>query len=425
MKKLFVTMLAGLSGCSDSHFTTTSIELLVGRSALVGVVSTAQVAPEAEGAVVPLLALEPVAAESGLTASFGLTPPNPGNVRGVLSVRAAFTAPIGATLITVKSQQGAATLEVNVKPAPLLRLTRGLGERRSIVGYFPGDFVAWVKTDGTVMRREGGVTTPVVGLNDIKSIAVGYAVTTDGRLYSWLNSPAPVLVKDGVVDVTADYGAPLALLEDGSVLDLARMEILAGIDDVVAMRVSGFSQFVGGGAQYSRTNRVFLKTDGTVLSQVLIEYISPPPVPAPTSVTTTVASGITDITAAGFWLSAEGQVLFGELLVHDFAAKKLASLPPVTTQMNASTSGTSVTGLALFADGALWASTSSKTSGSNQQGAPTFSQNATQRPLRAPNDATIEDFAVVGGSVVIFTRDGVFTGGAEGFVAADFEGLRR
>ena len=35
--------------------------------------------------------------------------------------------------------------------------------------------------------------------------------------------------------------------------------------EVVALRVSGFSQFIGGGAQYSRTNRYFLKTDGTVL----------------------------------------------------------------------------------------------------------------------------------------------------------------
>ncbi|MDP2275854.1 MAG: hypothetical protein Q8N23_32230 [Archangium sp.] len=425
MKTRFATLLLALSACSDSYFTTTSLELVAGGRGSMGIVSTAQ--PDPEALETPLLSLEPVADETGLTVFLGLTPPNPRNIRGVLSVRAAVTAPLGSTLITVKSKQGSATLQVNVKPAPTLSLVRGLGQRRSIAGYGDVlDFVAWVKNDGTVMQRSGGVTTPVTGLSDIKTIAAGYAVTNDGRLYSWLNSPAPVLVREGVVDVNTDYGPALALLDDGRVIDVVKGEALADVSDVVAMRVSGFSQFVGGGAQYSRTNRYFLKTDGTVLLQDLVEYISPPPVPAPTLTTTLFAAGVKDVTSAGFAQSPDGQVLYNGLLVHDFEAKKIASTPRVAFQMNASTLSTSRTGLALFADGALWASSVSSTSGSNQQGAPTFTQNATQRPLRAPNDAPIEDFEVVGPGVLVFTREGVFiTDGSGGFVAADFPDLRR
>lgn len=425
MKTPLVAVLVVLSACSDSYFTTTSLELVAGGRGSVGIVSTAK--PDPEAPETPLLSLEPVPDETGLIAQLGLTPPNPRNIRGVLEVRAAVNAPLGSTLITVKSKQGLATLQVNVKPAPTLSLMRGQGRRRSIVGYGEVlDFVAWVKTDGTVMQRIGGVTTPVSGLSDIETIAAGYAVTTDGRLYSWLNTPAPVLLREGVVDVNTDYGPALALLDDGRVIDLVKGEALADVSDVVALRVSGFAQFIGGGAQYSRTNRYFLKTDGTVLLQDLVEYISPPPVPAPTSTTTLFAAGVKDITSAGFVQSADGQVLYNGLLVHDFEAKKIASTPRIATQMNGSTLGTSRTGLALFADGALWASSVSSTSGSNQQGAPTFTQNAAQRPLRAPNDAPIEDFEVVGPAVLIFTREGVFiSNGAGGFDAADFSDLRR
>lgn len=432
MKTLLLSMLLVLSACGDSRFTVPSVDLVVGQSATVGVVSTAQPAPQEDGAPAPepLLSLEPVAPESGLTASLGLNPPNPGNLRGVLTVRAALDAPLGQTLITVKSTQGAATLQVNVKPAPVLSLPRGLGQRRSIVGAGASpevlDYVAWVKSDGTVMQLMGGVTEPVVGLSDIKSVAVGYAVTNDGRLYSWLRTPSPVLVKEGVVDVTADYGPALALLDDGTVMDLVKMERLPEVSDVAALRVSGFTQFVGGGNQYSRTDRYFLKTDGTVVLQSLVEYLSSPPVAPPALTTTTLATGIADVTSSGFMQSASGQVLFGGLLVHDFAAKKLASPPRRANQSNASTLSTSRTGLALFADGALWSSVSSNTSGSNQQGAPTFSQGATQLPLRAPGDAPIEDFEVVGPEVLIFTRDGIFlSDGAGGFMAADFPELRR
>ncbi len=423
MKRAWVAALVALSGCSDSHFTTASLELLPGRAASMGIVSTAQ--PDAEAPETPLLSLEPVAPESGLTAALGFAPPNPRNIRGVLAVRAAITAPTASTFITVKSKQGSATLQVVVKPPPTLSLVRGLGQRRSIAAEGSvRNFVAWVKSDGTVMQRNAGVTAPVLGLSDIRTVAVGYAVTNDGRLYSWLNSPAPVLVRTGVVDVNTDYGPALALLDDGRVVDLVKGEALADVSDVAALRVSGFAQFIGGGAQYSRTNRYFLKTDGTVLLQDLVEYL--PPVLPPTMTITLVASGAKDISSGGFVQSAEGPVLYADLLVHDFEARKIASLPRVANQMNGSTLSTSRTGLALFADGALWTSTATSTSGSNQQGAPTFTQNATQLPLRAPNDTPIDDFEVVGPDVVIFTREGVFiTDGAGGFTPADFPDLRR
>lgn len=425
MKRPVVLVLVALSACSDSHFTSTSLELVAGGVSTVGIVSTAR--PDAEAIETPLLSLEPVAEQTGLTVTLVLTPPNPGNIRGVLSVRAALSAPPGSTLVTVKSKQGLATLQVNVKAAPTLSLVRGLGQRRSIVASETvSNFVAWVKNDGTVMQRSGGVTAPVAGLSNVRSIGAGYAVTNEGRLYSWLNSPAPVLVQEGVVDVNTEYGPALALLDDGRVVDLVKGEALPGVSDVVALRVSGFSQFIGGGAQYSRTNRYFLKTDGTVLLQDLVEYISQPPVPAPTSTTTLFAAGVKDVSSAGFVQSADGRVLYNNLLVHDFEAKKIASLPRIAMQTNGSTLTTSRTGLALFSDGALWASSAVSTSGSNQQGAPTFTQNATQLPLRAPNDVPIEDFEVVGPQVIIFTREGVFiTGGSGGFVPADFPDLRR
>jgi len=320
----------------------------------------------------------------------------------------------------------------DVRPTDPLSL--GLGSPTTLVGGGASSsdlaLIVWITEDGTVMQRNGlaAPSVAVAGLVDVKSVAIPYAVTQSGDLYRWNTtdpSQAPMKILDAVADVNADYGA-FALLADGQVMDLATMQLVPEVADVVAIRASGFEQFIiSGGGQYSRAQRYYLQKNGTVLLQDVVVYLSGQ-LPN-TSETHVFALGVAEVTASGFIQSADGIVYFGEAIVHDVPARKMASTPRQASDINGSTLASSYTTFVLFDDGALWATTIGKVSGENQQGAPAFRASATQLPMRLPGDVDVVDFAVVGPRVVAFTRDGSsFIDAGDGtFTPVSFERLRR
>ena len=316
---------------------------------------------------------------------------------------------------------------------PTAPLALGLGAPTTLVGGGASsnylEWIVWVTTGGTVMQRAGlsGPSVVVPGLTDVTSVAVGFAVTRTGELFRWSPGAAvlqPVKVLDGVVDVSADYGA-FALLADGHVVDLGTMSQLPDVADVVAMRITGFEQaIISGGGQYSRSSRFFLTKTGTVLLQDVVRYLSNQ---LPNTLSTTqYATGVREVSTSGFIQSPDGLVFFQDALVHDVPARKFASTPRVATQSNATTLGSGTTTYVLFDDGALWASSVSKTSGENQQGAPTFSASATQEPVRLQGDAAIADFALLGPVLLVFDASGrSLARPGDAFLPVEFEDLRR
>ena len=317
---------------------------------------------------------------------------------------------------------------------PTTPLALGPGAPTTIVGGGASSndltWIVWITDGGAVMQRQGvaGTSALVAGLSDVKSVAIPYAVTQGGVLYRWdVNAPtqAPVEVLRDVADVNADYGA-FALLVDGSVMDLATMQRVSGVADVVAMRASGFEQFIiSGGGQYSRANRYFLQKNGTVLLQDVVVYLANQ-LPN-TSEINVFAMGVEDVTSSGFLQSPDGIVYFGDAVVHDVPARRMAGAPRQASQVNGSTLASSYTTYVLFDDGALWATTIGKTSGENQQGAPTFHASATQAPVRLMGDVDIVDFAILGPRVLVFARDGTsFLDAGDGtFAPIIFEDLKR
>lgn len=417
------------SACGPYAFTQASVEVTRGSTVFASVTGPPQ------GAA-PEFTVEPVAPERGLTVSIGKVPPNPKAIRGVVSIAAAADAPLGKTRVTVTGQEGATSLEVDVKASAELRLTPMAA---AVIAVSTNEvetpqWFFWVTQSGGVRQRVEGVETLVPGLTDVRSVAakgpVAWAVTESGSLVKWSPLARPITISpvlQGVREVTACQFASLALMLDGAVVDLDTMLPVSDLTDVVAIRVSGFSQqIINGGGTYVSTSRFFLRRDGSVERWATIRYVQGQ-LPD-TSMRERLAGVATDVSSAGFIRNAAGLVTLNGALLHEFPAKALASPPRTASQSNSTTFSSSNSCYVLFDDGALWLTSVSKTTGENQQGAPVSSANASQVAVRAPGDEDIDSFLLLGSSVLVTTRSGamLITGASmRGFEPVSFNDLRR
>jgi hypothetical protein len=374
--------------------------------------------------------VEPVAAETGLIATVGKTPPNPRNVRGVLSVAASLVAPPGPSRVTVKTDEGSTSVEIIVKPLPSIALDREQRVRETIASdateFTLANWFVWI-AQGAVMQRLANVDSPVAGLTDVRAVGlangVAYAVTNGGTLFKWTATTTPERVLEGIADVHAGPFAVLALEETGTVIDVQTLQHINDMKDVVAIRSSGFvQQIINGGGQYRATSRFFLKQDGAVEQRSSVEYLSQQ-LPD-TSDQKVIARSATDVTGAGFVLATDGRAYLQSSFLHDLRARKIASPPRTSSQSNATTFSSANACYVLFDDGALWLTTISKTTGENQQGAPTSREGLTQVPVRAPGDVKIDGFHLLGAQVLISTATGFFLSDASlRFQPVSFPGL--
>jgi len=419
-------LFGAIAACGPFAFTTSMIELAAGSTVTVSLTGPSKGrAPNWQVVAVPQ--------ERGLTVAVGQLPPNPLNLRGVVSVTAAADAPLGRTAVTVKADEGQATIEVNVIAAPTLKLEAVSRPPTRIAATTteqgePVSYV-WRTATGGVTQRVDGKDTAVAGLSNVRSVGArettGWAVTQSNALMKWsLTAPVPETVLDDVQDVSVNPFVAFALRLDGSVVDLTTLQRVEGLSGVVAIRSSGFSQQISnGGGIYRAVSRYFLTEAGVIEAWSTVEYLSQQ-LPD-TSSRSVFARGAIDVTGLGFTQAADGQVLLGNAFLHDLPAKKIDSPPKISNQSNASTLSSAVTCYALFEDGALWRTTVSKTTGENQQGAPTAVSNATQAPVRLPVDEEVDDFVMLGRRVLAFSRDGAtfFVGYDDSLEPVSFPGL--
>jgi hypothetical protein len=365
-----------------------------------------------------------------LIATVGKTPPNPRNVRGVLIISASLVARPGPTRITVKTDEGSTSVEVIVKPLPIIALDREQRVRETIASdateFTSAKWFVWI-VQGAVMQRLANVDTPVAGLTDVRAVGLAngeaYAVTNGGTLFKWTANTAPERVLEGIADVHAGPFSVLALEKTGTVIDVLTAQPLPDLQDVVAIRSSGFvQQIINGGGEYRATSRFFLKHDGAVEQRSSVEYLSQQ-LPD-TSDQKVIARSATDVTGAGFVLATDGRAYLQSSFLHDLRARKIASPPRTSSQSNATTFSSANACYVLFDDGALWLTTISKTTGENQQGAPTSREGLTQVPVRAPGDVKIDGFHLLGAQVLISTAAGFFlSDGSLRFQPVSFPGL--
>jgi hypothetical protein len=358
--------------------------------------------------------------------------PNPADVRAIVSVSAALSAPLGQQNVQVTFPDGSETLSVNVTALGSLKVIRGTGRTTTVAS--GARSTVWIKNDGSVWQRRGATSSAIAGISNAVAVGlidccgnletVSMAATTDGTIWTWDSKLIPqrvAQIQGGVVDVVVAQFPTLELVgfalgTDGRVwrLNLEPGKLAATLEpdvaDVAAIRVFGRSFFVSGGQGLllNQLSVTYLKMDGTAQTVNTNEYFGGPQdqrLPDDRKVSS-AGQDLIDL-SNGFGQLADGRVYYGTYRVHDTSVKQLESSYRIA-QSNSSNSASVLTAFCLFADGGLWQTALVNQQSLGQAGNPLSSSDTIQQPLTLPNNADVIDFAVLYNGVLAWTANGLY-----------------